>query len=333
MTLVENLIEKAKLNPKRVALAECDSEKTLQAARIVLDSGVGFPVLVNDPSVIRETAEKAGVDLTGMEIVDTTDNDAKDALVAQYYPMEPVRDLSEKACRRKINNPMAYAMMLEAVGKVDCSFQGHTNTTGDVLLTALSIIGLQAGVSTPSIFALVETPGFEGPEGNVIVFTDCGLNTEPDEEQLASIAIAAADNIRSIMGWEPRVAFLSVSTDGSGRGVSVDRVCAALEKVHILRPDIKADGEFQLDAAIDPKVAAAKVKRPSEVAGKANILVFPDLNSANIGIKLVQRFAHGLGVGHTLSGFKKPVADSSRGATVEEMVGDIAMVVLAAAEG
>ncbi len=333
MTLVENLIEKAKLNPKRVALAECDSEKTLQAARIVLDSGVGFPVLVNDPSVIRETAEKAGVDLTGMEIVDTTDNDAKDALVAQYYPMEPVRDLSEKACRRKINNPMAYAMMLEAVGKVDCSFQGHTNTTGDVLLTALSIIGLQAGVSTPSIFALVETPGFEGPEGNVIVFTDCGLNTEPDEEQLASIAIAAADNIRSIMGWEPRVAFLSFSTDGSGRGVSVDRVCAALEKVHILRPDIKADGEFQLDAAIDPKVAAAKVKRPSEVAGKANILVFPDLNSANIGIKLVQRFAHGLGVGHTLSGFKKPVADSSRGATVEEMVGDIAMVVLAAAEG
>lgn len=333
MALVENLIEKAKLNPKRVALAECDSEKTLQAARIVLDSGVGFPVLVNDPAVIRETAKKAGVDLTGMEIVDTTDSDAKDALVAEYYPMEPMRDLSEKACRRKINNPMAYAMMLEAVGKVDCSFQGHTNTTGDVLLTALSIIGLQAGVSTPSIFALVETPGFEGPEGNVIVFTDCGLNTEPDEEQLASIAIAAADNIRSIMGWEPRVAFLSFSTDGSGRGTSVDRVCAALEKVHTLRPDIKADGEFQLDAAIDPKVAEAKVKRPSEVAGKANILVFPDLNSANIGIKLVQRFAHGLGVGHTLSGFKKPVADSSRGATVEEMVGDIAMVVLAAAEG
>lgn len=332
MALVENLIEKAKLSPKRVALAECDSEKTLRAARIVLDSGVGYPVLVNDPAVIRETAERASVDLTGMEIVDATDNDAKDALVAQYYPMVPKRDLSEKAYRRKINNPMGYAMMLEAVGKVDCSFQGHTNTTGDVMLTALSIIGLQEGVSTPSIFALVETPGFEGPEGNVIVFTDCGLNSEPDEEQLASIAIAAADNIRSIMGWEPRVAFLSFSTDGSGRSASVDRVRAAVEKVHALRPDIKADGEFQLDAAIDPEVAAAKIKRPSEVAGRANILVFPDLNSANIGIKLVQRFAHGLGVGHTLSGFRKPVADSSRGATVEEMVGDIAMVVLAASE-
>jgi phosphate acetyltransferase len=332
MALVENLIEKAKKSPTRVALAECDSEKTLQAARIVLDSGVGYPVLVNDPAVIKATAEKAGVSLEGMEIVDTTDDAAKDALVAEYYPLEPNRDFSEKSYRRKINNPMAYAMMLEAVGKVDCSFQGHTNTTGDVLLTAQTIIGLQAGVTTASIFALVETPGFTGPEGDVIAFTDCGLNAEPTEEELASIAIAAADNVGAIMSWEPRVAFLSFSSVGSGAGASVDRVNAALARVHELRPDLKADGEFQLDTAIDPKVAANKVKRESEVAGKANILVFPDLNAANIGVKLIQRFAHGIAVGHTLSGFKKPVADSSRGATVEEMVGDIAMVVLAAAE-
>lgn len=332
MALVENLIEKAKQRPKRVALAECESEKTLQAARIVLDSGIGYPVLVNDPAVIRETAEKAGVDLTGMEIVDITDEEKRKALVDEFFPMEEKRDLSEKAYLRRAAKPMGYAMMLEAVGKVDCSFQGHTNTTGDVLLTAQTIIGLQNGVSTPSIFALVETPGFEGPEGNVIVFTDCGLNTEPNEDELASIAIAAADNVKAMMDWEPRVAFLSFSTDGSGSGSSLERIHAALDRVHELRPDIKADGEFQLDAAIDPAVAAKKVKRPSEVAGKANILVFPDLNSANIGIKIVQRFAHGLGIGHTLSGFKKPVADSSRGATVEEMVGDIAMVILAASE-
>lgn len=333
MALVETLIEKAKKNPKRVALAECESEKTLKAARIVLDSGIGIPVLVNDPAVIRETAEKAGVDLTGMEIVDTTDEAAKDALVAEYYPqVENKEDLSEKACRRKIGKPIAYAMMLEAVGKVDCSFQGHTNTTGDVLLTALSIIGLQPGVTTASIFAMVETPNFKGPEGDVICFADCGLNTEPDAEKLSSIAIAAADNVKAIMGWEPRVAFLSFSTDGSGRSASVEKVKAALARTKEVRPDIKADGEFQLDAAIDPDVAAAKIKRPSDVAGKANILIFPDLNSANIGIKLCQKFAGSLGVGHTLSGFKKPVADSSRGATVEEMVGDIAMVILAASQ-
>jgi len=333
MALVETLIEKAKKNPKRVALAECESEKTLKAARVVLDSGIGIPVLVNDPKVIRETAEKAGVDLTGMEIVDTTDEAAKDALVAEYYPqVENKEDLSEKACRRKIGKPIAYAMMLEAVGKVDCSFQGHTSTTGDVLLTALSIIGLQPGVTTASIFAMVETPNFKGPEGDVICFADCGLNTEPDAEKLSSIAIAAADNVKAIMGWEPRVAFLSFSTDGSGRSASVEKVKAALARTREVRPDIKADGEFQLDAAIDPDVAAAKIKRPSDVAGKANILIFPDLNSANIGIKLCQKFAGSLGVGHTLSGFKKPVADSSRGATVEEMVGDIAMVILAASQ-
>ena len=136
-----------------------------------------------------------------------------------------------------------------------------------------------------------------------------------------------------MMDWEPRVAFLSFSTDGSGRSASVEKVRAAIARTHELRPDIKADGEFQLDAAIDPEVAAAKVKRPSEVAGKANILIFPDLNSANIGIKIAQRFANSLGIGHTLSGFKKPVADSSRGATVEEMVGDIAIVILAASQG
>ena len=330
MAIVEKLIEKAKLAPKRIALAECDAEQTLKAARVVLDSGIGYPVLVNDPAVIKATAEAAGVSLEGMEIVDITDEDARQALVAEYYPLEPVRDFSEKSYLRKIKNPMAYAMMLEAVGKVDCSFQGYTNTTGDVLMTAMSIIGLQEGVNTASIFAIVETPGFEGPEGDVIVFTDCGLNNEPTEEELASIAIAAADNVGAIMGWDPKVAFLSFSTDGSGQSASVDRVKAALARVHELRPDIKADGEFQLDAAIDPKVAAKKVQRESPVAGQANILVFPDLNSANIGIKLVQRFAHGLGIGHTLSGFMKPVADSSRGASVEEMVGDIAMVILAA---
>ena len=330
MAIVEKLIEKAKLSPKRIALAECDAEKMLQAARIVLDNKIGYPVLVNDPAVIRETAEKAGVSLEGMEIVDITDEEARQALVAEFYPLEPDRKFSEKAFLRKIKDPMAYAMMLEAVGKVDCSFQGYTNTTGDVLMTALSIIGLQPGVITASIFAIVETPGFEGPEGDVIVFTDCGLNAEPDDQKLASIAIAAADNVRAIMGWEPRIAFLSFSTDGSGRSESVERVKSALAIVKELRPDLKADGEFQLDTAIDPEVAAKKVKRESEVAGKANVLVFPDLNSANIGIKLVQRFAHGLGIGHTLSGFKKPVADSSRGATVEEMVGDIAMVILAA---
>lgn len=328
-TLIEKLIEDAKGAPKRVALPECEAEKTLLAARRVLDEGIGTPVLVSPRSVIEETAARAGVSLEGMEIVDNTDEAEADVLAERYMAGGP-RLISAKGSRRKIKNPMYYAMMMEELGDVDCTFCGHTNTTGDVLMCAQTIIGLQEGVDVPSILALVETPGFEGPEGNVICFTDCGLNPEPSAEELASIAIAAADGSAAMMDWQSRVGFLSFSTTGSGAGESVDKVNAAIELVHERRPDILVDGEFQLDAAIDPKVAAKKVKRESDVAGKANVLVFPDLNSANIAVKLVQRFAHGSAYGHNLSGFKCPVADSSRGATVTEIVGDIAMLVLSA---
>lgn len=328
MTLIEKLVEDAKSAPnRRVALPECEAEKTLLAARRVADEGVGTPVLVSPRDVIEATAAAAGVSLDGMEIVDTSDADALEAL-ADRYMAAGARLLSAKGIRRKCKNPMFYAMTMEELGDVDCTFCGHTNTTGDVLMAAQTIIGLKEGVDVPSIFALVETAGFEGPEGEVICFTDCGLNPEPTASELASIAISAADNVKSIMGWEPLVGFLSFSTCGSGAGESVDRVNEAIQLVHERRPDIKADGEFQLDAAIDPAVAAKKVGRASEVAGRANVLVFPDLNSANLAVKIVQRFAHGAGYGHTLSGFKRPVADSSRGATVDEIVGDIAMLVL-----
>lgn len=330
MSLIDKLIEDAKAaSSRRVALPECEADKTLLAARRVLDDGVGTPVLVSPREVIDETAARAGVSLEGMEIIDTSDEAAADAL-AERYMAGGQRLLSAKGTRRKIKNPMWYAMVLEELGEVDCTFCGHTNTTGDVLMSAQTIIGLKEGVDVPSIFALVETEGFEGPEGNVICFADCGLNPEPTASELASIAISAADNVASIMGWEPRVGFLSFSTCGSGAGSSVDRVNEAVALVHERRPDIAADGEFQLDAAIDEGVAAKKVNRESAVAGRANVLIFPDLNSANLAVKIVQRFAHGAAYGHTLSGFKRPVADSSRGATVDEIVGDIAMLVLSA---
>lgn len=330
MTLIEKLVEDAKAAPsRRVALPECEAVKTLLAARRVLDEGVGTPVLVSPRDVIEATAAEAGVALDGMEVVDTSDEATADAL-AERYMAGGARPLSAKGTRRKIKNPMWYAMVMEELGDVDCTFCGHTNTTGDVLMAAQTIIGLKEGVDVPSIFALVETAGFEGPEGNVICFADCGLNPEPTASELASIAISAADNVSAIMGWEPRVGFLSYSTCGSGAGSSVDRVNEAIALVHERRPDIAADGEFQLDAAIDEAVAAKKVGRESSVAGRANVLIFPDLNSANLAVKIVQRFAHGAAYGHTLSGFKCPVADSSRGATVDEIVGDIAMLVLSA---
>lgn len=329
MTLIQKLVENAKAasGTTRIALPECEAQNTLLAARRVADEGIGVPVLVSPRDVVEATAAEAGVSLDGMEIVDNTVDEAAQAL-ADRYMAAGARLISAKGARRKIKNPMYYAMMMEELGDVDCTFCGHTNTTGDVLLCAQTIIGLAEGVDVPSIVALVETPGFAGPEGDVIAFTDCGLNPEPTASELASIAISAADNVRSIMGWEPRVAFLSFSTKGSGTGESVERVNEAAALVRERRADIKVDGEFQLDAAIDPKVAAKKTDGTSEVAGAANVLVFPDLNAANIAVKLIQRFAHGAAYGHNLSGFARPVADSSRGATVDEIVGDIAMLAL-----
>lgn len=326
--LIERLLEKAKRDPKRVALPECEAVNTLLAAGQVRDQGIGYPVLVNRPAVIEATARQAGVRLDGMEIVDTEDEAAIDALLARYLA-EP-RILSAKGYRRRIADPMHYAMIAEAVGDVDCTFCGHTNTTGDVLIAAQNVIGMADGVDVPSIVALVQVPGFEGPEGDTIAFADCGLNPEPDPQELASIAIAACDNVRVLLDWEPRAAFLSFSSDGSGRARSVLTTREAIEVARHRRPDLAFDGEFQLDTAIDPAIAAAKLKRDSEVAGRANVLIFPDLDAANIAVKLIQRFAHGQAYGHTLSGFRLPVADSSRSASVEEILGDIAMVVIAA---
>lgn len=329
MSLIDTLIEKAKQSPKRIALPECEADKTLLAARRVLDEGIGVPVLVNDPAVINETARRAGVSIEGMEIVNITDEAKRDEVAAAYMAY-PKLMLSEKGAKRKMKNPMYYAMILEAVGQVDCTFCGHVNTTGDVLVAAQQTIGMQDGVDVPSIFALTEIPGFAGPEGEVIALADCGLNAEPSADELASIAIATCDNIKALMGLEPRCAFLSFSTLGSGTSALVDRTNEAIRIAHERRPDLKIDGEFQLDAAIVPAVAAKKVTRESGVAGKANILIFPELTSANVGIKMIQIFAGGKGYGHTLSGFYKPVADSSRGSSVEEIVGDIAMVAIAA---
>ena len=308
MNLIEKLTEEAKAAPtRRVAMPECEAVKTLQAARRVLDDGIGTPVLVSPADVISATAEQAGVSLEGMEVVDTTDADALEERAPPASWPAGQRMLSDKGIRRKMKVPMWYAMVMEELGEVDWTFCGHTNTTGDVLMCAQMTIGLAEGVDVPSILALVDTPGFEGPEGSVICFTDCGLNPEPNASELASIAISAADGVRSIMGWEPRVGFLSFSTDGSGAGQSVERVDEAIKLVHERCPELAADGEFQLDAAIDRAVAAEE-ERPgeSDVAGRANVLVFPDLNAANIAVKLIQRFAKGAAYGHTLNGFKRP---------------------------
>jgi phosphate acetyltransferase len=216
------------------------------------------------------------------------------------------------------------------LGEADCMVAGLSHTTGEVIMACEMIIGLQEGISTVSSMGIMNIPGYDGPEGSLMAIADCAVAPAPDSNELADIAISTADTVKRLLGWEPRVALLSFSTKGSADHERVDMVLRALDLVKERKPDLLVDGELQLDAAIVPEVAAKKVKGESPVAGRANTLIFPDLNAGNIGVKLVQRFAGGVGYGPLLQGFACPVSDLSRGAPVEEIVGATTMVVVCA---
>ena len=232
-----------------------------------------------------------------------------------------------------MKDPLNFALMMEAVGDVDVTFAGINSSTGEVIYAAQTLIGLEDNLDTISSIGIAEMPNYTFSYGsNIIAVGDCAVCTNPSASELASIAIAACDTMKAVTGYEPRCAMLSYSTCGSGSGELVDKVTSAIKIAKEKRPDLKIDGEFQLDSAIVPEVATKKVKRESEVAGKANILIFPDLNAGNIGVKLIQRFGGANAYGPLLQGFRKICCDCSRGAPISEMVGNIAISVVRAGE-
>jgi len=326
--LLDELSSRAKANPKRIAFPEANDEKIIRAARQSLDMGVAFPVLVGDRNAISALAADAGVSLEGMEIMDNTDQVKLEYFIGEY--LKKKTDLPASALKRKSRDPMYFALILEDVGEVDGVVAGLNHTTGEVILAAQMIIGIKEGISTISSVGIWSIPGFDGSEGEFLAHADCAVNPDPTSEELADIAISSADTIGSLMGWEPRVAMLSFSTKGSMSHTRVDKVLQALEIARKRRPDLLIDGEFQLDSAISPAVAAKKVKETSAVAGRANILIFPDLDAGNIGVKLVQNFARASSCGPLLQGFRKPVSDLSRSAPLEDIVAVVAMVVICA---
>ena len=208
---------------------------------------------------------------------------------------------------------------------MDVTFAGLTHSTGDVIMAGQMVVGLADGVDTISSVGIFDIPGYEGSEGQYLGFGDSAVCANPDAEQLASIAISCCDTVAALVGWDPRAALLSYSTDGSAEGPLVDKVLEAKRIANERRPDLKIDGEFQFDSAVRPEVAAKKVRRESDVAGKANIIIWPDLNVGNVGVKLVQTFGKADAYGPMLQGFAKVVCDCSRSAPVSEIVGNVAM--------
>ena len=330
MNLFEQIYEKAKLNPQRVIFPETLNEKMMQAAYETGKDGYIIPVLLGNVEEIKAAIAERGYEENVFEIVDMEDEALKADLIAKYVEL-PNALLKEKALNRRMKDALHFAMVMQAVGAVDVTFAGIEYTTGDVLLAGQMVIGLKPGIATISCIGLCDIPGYEGSEGSLLAIGDSAVCTNPNAEELASIAISACDTVKGLLGWEPRCAMVSYSTLGSGAGELIDKVVEAVKIANEKRPDLAIDGEFQLDAAINPAVAAKKVTRESKVAGKANVVIWPDLNVGNIGVKLIQQFGHADAYGPMLQGFDKIICDCSRSAPVSELKGNIIISAVRAA--
>lgn len=323
------MTKKAKENPQRIAFPEATNVDILRTAQQIVTTGIGFPVLLGNKETIEAIAEENQVITVGFEYYDYNSEELREQLAKEYT--EKFNDFSEKSVLRKSKDPVRCALFLLKLHYVDCVAAGKEYSTGDVIFETMSIVGLQEGVESVSSLGIADVPGYEGSEGTMFGIADCAINAQPDAKDLAGIAIASAETVGTLLGWEPRVAMLAFSTCGSADHESIDVIREAIEIVHKTRPDIKIDGEFQLDSALIPAVAAKKVPRESDVAGKANILIFPNLHAGNIGVKLIQIFGHANAYGPVLQGFAQPVCDFSRSAPVDEMLGNVAMLVIRAA--
>jgi phosphate acetyltransferase len=306
---------KAKSGPKRIVYPEADDARILKAAELVTKDGIAEVILIGNAEEIKKKEKEHKISLKGVEILDPNapqHSDQMEDYAQKLYSLRQHKGMSIDEARKLMQNPVYFATMMVREGAVDGMVSGANHTTAETLRPALQIVKTKDDVRYASSFFMMVK------DERVLFFADCAFIEEPTEEQLVSIALQTADSAKRF-GHEPRIAMLSFSTRGSGSSSSVDKVRRATEEIKKLRPDIMIDGELQLDAAIMPDVCEKKCP-DSPLKGNANILIFPDLNSGNIGYKLVERFGHTKAIGPIVQGMKKPVNDLSRGCSVEDIV-------------
>jgi phosphate acetyltransferase len=328
MNFIDKQKQTANKLQKTLVLPEGYEPRTLQAGRVVLDEKLAAKViLLGKPGQIEEVAKANNINLAGFTLVNPSQSPLLEEYANEYYELRKAKGVSPEQAKTDIQDNLRFGAMMLRKGAVDALVAGADHSTADVLMAGFTIVKTAPGVKSASSFFIMDCPDKKWGADGLMVFSDCATIPDPTAEQLAEIAIASSDSFKTFIGAEPITAMLSFSTKGSAKHPNVDKVTEALKLAQAKRPDLNLDGELQLDAAIIDSVAAKKAPG-SMVAGKANVLIFPDLQSGNIGYKLVQRFANAGAYGPFMQGFAKPLSDLSRGATIDDII-NICAVVLA----
>lgn len=328
MAFIDKIKEQAKQNKKRIVLPESMDRRTFEAAAEVLKDGIADLIIIGSKEEVEKNSE--GLDITGATIVDPATNPKTAEYIDLLVELRKAKGMTKEAATDLLMKEyMFYACIMVKAGDADGVVSGACHSTANTLKPALQIIKTKPGTKLVSAFFLMEVPNCELGENGTFVFGDCGLNQNPNPEELAAIAVSSAESFKALVGVEPKVAMLSHSTKGSAKHEDIDKVAEATKLAKEMAPELNIDGELQADAAIVPSVGASKAPG-SNVAGAANVLIFPDLDAGNIGYKLVQRLAKAEAYGPMCQGIAKPVNDLSRGCSAKDIVGVIAITAVQA---